>query len=103
MTCVCSTYLIKIMLMFLSNYNCLSISGLRVEYDLSQPNGKHVTKALARCGECRVPIYEPVAKDKTYNVIMPVFIAKGGDGFTVLEKNYKKEQEMGTFTIYFII
>jgi len=88
------------MFMFLFNYNCLSISGLRVEYDLSQPNGKRVTKALVRCGECRVPSYEPVAKNKTYNVIMPVFIAKGGDGFTVLQKNYKKEQEMGTFTIY---
>lgn len=86
--------------MYLSNYNCLSISGLRVEYDLSQANGKRVTKALARCGECQVPTYEPVEKNKSYNVIMPVFIAKGGDGFTVLEKNYKKEQEMGTFIIY---
>lgn len=72
----------------------LQYSGLKVEYDLSQPNGQRVTKALARCGECRVPIYEPVEKNKTYNVIMPVFIAKGGDGYTVLEKNYKKEQEM---------
>jgi len=90
------------MLMFLSNYNCLSISGLKVEYDLSQPNGKRVTKALARCGECRVPIYEPVAEDKIYNAIMPTFIAKGGDGFTVLKKNYKKEHEMGTFSIYSI-
>jgi len=90
------------MLMFLSNYNCLSISGLKVEYDLSQPNGKRVTKALARCGACRVPIYEPVAENKTYNIIMSTFLAKGGDGFTVLGKNYKKEQEMGTFTIYSI-
>jgi 5'-nucleotidase len=88
--------------MFLSNYNYLSISGLRVEYDLSQPNGQRVTRALARCGECPVPIYEPVEKNKIYNVIMPAFIAKGGDGFAVLEKSYKKEQEMGTFTIYFI-
>jgi len=88
--------------MFLSNYNCLSISGLRVEYDLSQPNGQRVTKALARCGDCRVPIYEPVGKNKDYNVIMPAFIASGGDGFTVLQKNYKKELEMGMFTIYFI-
>jgi 5'-nucleotidase len=90
------------MLMILSNYNCLSISGLRVEYDLSQPNGKRVTKALARCGECRVPKYEPVETNKTYNVIMPSFLTKGGDGYTVLVKNHKKEQEMGTFTIYFI-
>lgn len=90
------------MLMFLSNYNCLSISGLRVEYDLSQPNGKRVTKASARCGECRVPIYEPVETNKTYNVIMTTFLAKGGDGYTVLAKNHKKEQEMGMFTIYFI-
>lgn len=72
----------------------LQYSGLKVEYDLSQPNGKRVTKALARCGACRVPIYEPVAENKTYNIIMSTFLAKGGDGFTVLGKNYKKEQEM---------
>jgi 5'-nucleotidase len=89
------------MLMFMSNYNCLSITGLRVGYDLSKENGKRVTQALARCGECRVPLYEHVDKNKSYKVIMPAFIAKGGDGFTVLEKT-KVEQEMGTFTIYFI-
>lgn len=72
----------------------LHYSGLRVEYDLTKENGKRVTKALARCGECRVPIYEPVDKNKSYRVIMPAFLAKGGDGFTVLEKNYKKEEEM---------
>lgn len=74
----------------------LQYSGLRVEYDLNQPNGKRVMKALARCGECRVPRYEPVQPNKSYNVIMPAFVATGGDGFTVLMKNYKKEKEMDT-------
>ena len=86
----------------MSNYNCLSITGLKVEYDLNKQNGKRVTKALARCGECPVPRYEPVEPKKSYNVIMPAFLANGGDGFKVLVKNYKKEREMGTFTIYFI-
>lgn len=86
----------------LSNYNSLSITGLRVEYDLNQPNGKRVTKALARCGECRVPRYEPVQPKESYNIIMPAFIANGGDGFTVLKKNYKKEKEMGMFTAHFL-
>jgi 5'-nucleotidase len=73
-----------------------------VEYDLNQPNGKRVTKALARCGECRVPRYEPVQPKESYNIIMPAFIANGGDGFTVLKKNYKKEKEMGMFTAHFL-
>jgi hypothetical protein len=70
-----------------------------VEYDSSQPNGNRVIKALARCGECRVPTYEPVEKNKSYNVIMPAFLARGGDDFTVLERNYNKNKEMGKFTV----
>lgn len=69
----------------------LQYSGLRVEYDLNKQNGKRVTKALARCGECSVPRYEPVEPNKSYNVIMPAFLANGGDGYTVLVKNYKRE------------
>jgi 5'-nucleotidase len=73
-----------------------------VEYDLNKPNGKRVIKALARCGECQVPIYEPVEPKRSYYVIMPVFLAKGGDGFEMLKNNYKREQEIGMFTMYFI-
>jgi 5'-nucleotidase len=71
-----------------------------VEYDLNKPNGKRVTKALARCGECRVPIYEPVDPKNSYYVIMPVFVANGGDDFKMLRNNYRREQEMGMFTTY---
>jgi 5'-nucleotidase len=77
------------------NYSCSLITGLRVEYDLHKQNGERVVRALARCGECRVPIYEPIDPNKSYNVIMTAFLATGGDGFTVLKDNYKSQQEMG--------
>lgn len=73
-----------------------------MEYDLNKPNGKRVTKALARCGECRVPIYEPVDPKRSYNVIMTVFLASGGDGFTMLKNNYRRQQVMGMFTTHLI-
>ncbi|XP_021942371.1 protein 5NUC-like [Zootermopsis nevadensis] len=57
----------------------LQYSGLRVEYDLNKPNGKRVTKALAK---------------RSYNVIMTVFLASGGDGFTMLKNNYRRQQVM---------
>lgn len=72
----------------------LQYSGLRVEYDLHKPNGKRVVRALARCGECRVPIYEPIDPNKSYYVIITAFLATGGDGFKVLKHNYKSQQEM---------
>lgn len=71
-----------------------------MEYDLIRPNGKRVVKALARCGECRVPKYEPVNPKEMYYVIMQAFVAKGGDDFEVLKKNYRREQEMGMFTTH---
>jgi 5'-nucleotidase len=97
MTCLFSVLYKELLSVFMSNYNYLSIPGLRVEYDVNKPNGNRVVKALARCGECRVPKYEPVEPNKSYNVIMPAFIANGGDGYTVLKKNNKEGEEMGTF------
>lgn len=77
------------------------ITGLRVEYDLHKPNGKRVVRAFARCGECRVPIYEPIDPNKSYYVIITAFIATGGDGFKVFKQNYQSQQEMGMFTTHF--
>jgi 5'-nucleotidase len=79
------------------NYSCLLIIGLRVEYDLHKKNGERVVRALARCEECRVPIYEPIDPNKSYNVITTAFLATGGDGFTVLKDNYESQQEMGMY------
>jgi 5'-nucleotidase len=84
------------------NYSLLLITGLRVEYDLHKPNGKRVVRAVARCGECRVPIYELIDPNKSYYVITTVFLATGGDGFKVLKQNYRSEQEMGMFITHFI-
>lgn len=78
------------------NGKFLQYSGLKVQYDLRNPNGKRVIKAYARCGECRVPVYKPIEAKETYNVIMPVFIAEGGDDYKVLKKNFRRELVMDT-------
>ena len=66
-------------------------------YDLDKPNGKRVVKALARCGDCRIPIYKPVVLEETYNILVTAFTANGGDGYTMIKKLFKKQYEMGKF------
>lgn len=74
-----------------------------MEYDLHKPNGKRVVRALARCGECRVPIYEPIDPNKSYYVITTAFLAKGGDDFKLLKQNYRSQHEMGMFTKFYLL
>ncbi|KAJ9591994.1 hypothetical protein L9F63_001506, partial [Diploptera punctata] len=63
-----------------------SMSGLKVVYDLEKPNGKRVVEVLARCGDCRVPVYKPVVLQDTYNVLVTEFTANGGDGYAMITK-----------------
>lgn len=72
----------------------LQMSGLKVVYDLDKPNGKRVVKALARCGDCRLPVYKPVVLEDTYRVLVTAFTANGGDGYTMIKKLYRKQNEM---------
>ncbi|PSN34309.1 Protein 5NUC, partial [Blattella germanica] len=74
----------------------LQMSGLKVVYDLAKPNGKRVVKAMARCGDCRVPTYKKVSLTEEYSVLMPVFLANGGDGYTMIKRNFKPDNEMDT-------
>lgn len=62
----------------------LHYSGLRVVYDLSKPVGNRVVSAKARCWTCDVPEYFDVEKSMTYKVLVPGFVAMGGDGYTML-------------------
>ncbi|XP_021964441.1 snake venom 5'-nucleotidase [Folsomia candida] len=65
----------------------LQVSGMRVVYDITQPNGKRVKKLLVRCKECRVPKYVPLDDDTIYKVAVPSYIATGGDGFAIIKEN----------------
>lgn len=62
----------------------LQMSGLRVVYNLTKPNEQRVKSVLIRCADCLVPEYKPLNETKIYKVIMPKYIADGGDGYSML-------------------
>ncbi|KAM3594138.1 uncharacterized protein V6R79_002968 [Siganus canaliculatus] len=68
----------------------LQVSGIHVEYDLSKPVNQRVASVLMLCTECRVPKYEPLDLEKVYTVVMPSYIVKGGDSFTVIKEGLLK-------------
>ncbi|KRY00964.1 5'-nucleotidase [Trichinella pseudospiralis] len=63
----------------------LQVSGIRVVYDLTKPNGNRVQSIQIRCQNCTLPKYEELKKDAIYNVVMSNYMANGGDSYTVLQ------------------
>ncbi|XP_028578749.2 5'-nucleotidase [Podarcis muralis] len=63
----------------------LQVSGIQVVYDLSESPGSRVVSLKVLCTECRVPVYEPLQLEKTYKVLLPSFLAGGGDGYHMLK------------------
>ncbi|XP_064212299.1 uncharacterized protein LOC661310 [Tribolium castaneum] len=72
-----------------ADVNLLQISGFHIVANLSQPIGSRIQSIKARCNECNIPIYEDLDLNKTYRLIVPVFLRNGGDGFTVIRDNLK--------------
>lgn len=68
-----------------SNGGFLQMSGVRVVYDYNKDINDRVVSAHVRCAECKVPTYEPLQLEKTYNVIVQQFLINGGDGHTFVE------------------
>ncbi|XP_028995453.1 snake venom 5'-nucleotidase-like [Betta splendens] len=68
----------------------LQVSGFRVEYDVSRPAGRRVVSLSALCTRCRVPRFEPLDPEKTYAVVMPSYVAAGGDGFSMIKEELLK-------------
>ncbi|XP_035658167.1 snake venom 5'-nucleotidase-like [Branchiostoma floridae] len=64
----------------------LQVSGLLLKYDLRKPVGKRVVSLEAKCSDCKVPQFEPVQKQKQYKVLANSYIAKGGDGYTMIKE-----------------
>uniref|UniRef100_G1KR52 Snake venom 5'-nucleotidase n=2 Tax=Anolis carolinensis TaxID=28377 RepID=G1KR52_ANOCA len=63
----------------------LQVSGIRVVYDLSRKPSNRVISLKVLCTECRVPVYVPIEMEKTYKVLLPSFLAGGGDGYYMLQ------------------
>lgn len=76
----------------------LQVSGIHVEYDLSRSVGDRVTSLSLRCSRCRVPRYESLDPDRLYKLVLPSYIADGGDGFTMI-KEEKLKHDTGDLDI----
>ncbi|XP_047032316.1 protein 5NUC-like isoform X2 [Helicoverpa zea] len=61
----------------------LQYSGIKVTYNLNKPVGSRVVQAEARCWACDVPRFSKIQEKDIYKVLMPGFLANGGDGFAM--------------------
>lgn len=65
-------------------------TGFHVEFDLSRPSGHRVRSLGVLCTKCRVPHYEPVEDETVYKVVLPSYMVKGGDGFSMIRNETLK-------------
>ncbi|XP_041661642.1 5'-nucleotidase [Cheilinus undulatus] len=68
----------------------LQVSGFHVEFDLSKPPGNRVKSLYILCTKCRVPKYEPVEDETVYKIVLPSYLMKGGDGFSMIRNETLK-------------
>lgn len=69
------------------SYYTLQTSGIRYTADRTKEIGKRVLSLEVLCNECLVPQYEPVDLQKWYRLIVPSYLADGGDGFEAISLN----------------
>ena len=69
--------------------------GLKVTFDLSQPDGSRVAEIWASCTECDFPEYRPVEANKSYAILTNGYLLAGGDGFAVLRDNIQRRLPLG--------
>lgn len=69
------------------SYYILQTSGIRYIADRSRELGSRMVSIEILCNACLVPIYEPVDVDKWYRLIVPSYMAGGGDGYEAIALN----------------
>ncbi|VVC28331.1 Calcineurin-like phosphoesterase domain, ApaH type,Metallo-dependent phosphatase-like,5'- [Cinara cedri] len=73
----------------------LQVSGVKVDYDLTQSPGNRILSMWIRCGNCAIPKYEPLALTANYTIIMNDYLAGGGDDYKSFQNIVKKTQILG--------
>ena len=73
----------------------IEFTGLKIVYDLSQPPNERVVQLMARCSQCRIPTYDHVLRNETYDIATTSFIAGGGDGNNAIRDNIIEHQILG--------
>ncbi|XP_075718221.1 5'-nucleotidase [Rhinoderma darwinii] len=72
----------------------LQVGGIKVVYNTNNDPGERVVRLQVICTKCRVPRYIPVQMDEVYKIVLPAYIAEGGDGFSML-KNESLKHDSG--------
>lgn len=72
-------------------------------YDISRPPQQRVVSALVRCGDCVVPKYYPLDHNKVYDVLVPSFIADGGDNYSMLKAVKERKVLCKSLCVYLIL
>ncbi|XP_072037104.1 snake venom 5'-nucleotidase-like [Amphiura filiformis] len=65
----------------------LQMSGMWVTYDISRGPNDRVVDVQVRCTECNIPEYLPLEENKLYKMVMPSFVADGGDGYDMIKEH----------------
>ncbi|XP_074644485.1 5'-nucleotidase-like [Tubulanus polymorphus] len=68
----------------------MQYSGIWVTYNLTAPIGQRFVKAKVRCAKCLIPKFEPLDQNEIYSILLPSYIVKGGDGYTMIPEKAKK-------------
>lgn len=74
---------------FIGNH-MLQVSGFRVTFNITKPVGQRVQSLHIQINQ--FGDFESVHMSKLYTVIIPTFIASGGDGFTMIKSNRKNNR-----------
>ena len=74
------------------SYYFLQTSGIRFVGDMTRELGKRVVSIEVLCNECLIPKYEPVDLEKWYRLIVPSYLAAGGDGFEAISLNKRSHK-----------
>lgn len=70
----------------------LQWSGLRVTYNLSNPDYSRVIDVEVRCQACEIPKYENLESDKWYKIVTTEFLINGGDNHTDIHNGYRNHK-----------
>lgn len=73
---------------------------MKVVYDMRKKVGSRVQFVSVRCSECTVPMYEPINLKKLYKLIMPKYMAEGGDDYNMIKNGIINKEDLSNNNYY---
>lgn len=75
------------------------MSGMKVVYDLSKPVGSRLVDVKVDCDSCTNEIWVDLQLGQTYAIAMPIYLATGGDDFTMFEQIQSEDLGVTDFEV----